>query len=324
MNVLVAASVNEYSCYEEEQLTKLVAEGLKKTENKVDYFLLPYKPEALSLLDQITAYRLIDTSEAELLITIGYPACFIKHPNKISYLLETAPMFHEYWDSEYGVLGNYQYSQILITLNEIEKKSFGEAKKIICSSSLLYEDIFARTGIQAETLHMPLLETKEICKELAEGDYFVTETNLLQNSRYFELLEQLSDLQSNKLYMCVPNADPVYTHALEEQINRLKINNKLTIFYGQPSGEVLTGSLGYIHFPINSRRPDNVINRCMSLGVPLIMAEDCGAALEYSREYQGAETVPFDSFVRLLNKRKKRHYDVYKPNYDFVNRMVGV
>ena len=38
MKILVAGSVNEYSCYEEEQLVKAIAERLKIEGHKVDYF----------------------------------------------------------------------------------------------------------------------------------------------------------------------------------------------------------------------------------------------------------------------------------------------
>lgn len=325
MKILVAGSVNEYSCYEEEQLVKSVAKELKNAGHKVDDFILPYKPDALSLPDQALAYRLVDTSEAELLITIGYPACFMNHPNKICYLMETAPMLHEYWDTEYGVLGNYQYSQILVTMNNMEKKVLSEAKAVFANSALLSEDIFKRTGIKAELLLLPLLEPKEVSGKNGNGRYFVVETNLLQNSRYYEFVEQLSGLDDSEILMYIPNTDLVYSHALEEQIKRLNLNGKIRIINGEPSDSILANSLGYLQFNFNSRRIDNAVNRCMAVGAALILADDCGAALEYASGYDGARIVKFDKMVKFLNGCRLRQCNARKNGItDFVSRMVKI
>lgn len=318
MKILVAGSVNEYSCYEEEQLIKFMVEELKKKGHRVDFFLLPYKADALSLLDQVLAYSLIEVNDAELLITIGYPACFIKHPNKLCYLLETAPMLHEYWNSEYGTEYNYQYSQIITALDGAEKKCFTGAKRVFCDSTLLCEDILKRTGIKPELLFLPFFEGKEVCAERIAGKYFIVETNLLQNSRYHEFLEQLPQLENQKICICIPNADPIYFHAFEEQIKRLKLCEKVVIINGSASNELLKNASGYLQFCFKSRRMDGVVSRCMALGIPVILADDCGVALEYVAGYDGVEIVCFNQIVRfLVNYHPNKHFDIHK--FDIAN-----
>ncbi len=327
MRILIAGSVNDYSCYEEEQLTASLAAELKNMGHTVDYILLPYKAEALSLPDQILAYRMLDVSTVELLITIGYPACFLSHPNKISYLLETAPMLHEYWDSEYGILGNYQYSQILIRLNDIEAQSFAQAKKVFCGSRLLAEDLNRRYGFTAEYQPLPLLSAKEISGEQpAEGvRYFVTETCLLQNSRYYEFLEQLARNKDMNMYFFVPNADLVYSDSLTERISELRLEDRVKVIAGEPSDSFLIKSAGYLHFPCQSRRPESSLNRCAGLGVRIFMAEDCGAGAELSEFGASITKAPFDKLCNSLSSSTKSgRSEAIASVKEFAQRVVSI
>lgn len=306
MNIIIVGSINSFSSYEEEQLVNNMTKELKEMGHVVDNFLLPYKPQALTILDQIFAYNLLDVSAAELLITIGYPACTISHPNKICYLLEAAPMLHEYWDTEYGILGNHQYSRILVTLNNIENNCLSEAKVVFCDSRVLCEDLNKRCGINTEYLPLPLLEPKEIYKsnELKD-EYYVVETCLLQNSRYYEFLEKINGNSKIKILMFIPNADIAYINSLEKLIQSLNIIDNVEICYGQPSDNVLKKSLGYIHFCKDSRRFDNIINRCVALSVPVFAVDDCGAALDVLSEYDVKKIISFDRLADSLKLNVK-------------------
>lgn len=304
MNILIAGSVNDYSGSEEERLVDAITASLKEKGHKADNFLLPYKPDALSLMDQITAYSLIDASGSDLLITIGYPACFIRHANKICYLLEAAPMLYEYWDSEFGILGNYQYSQIKIAVNELERKTFSSAKKVFCSSDILKNDIQDRTGIALELLQLPLLGWRNSQSAEAEKGAFIVQSNLLQNSRMFDFIEMADELNGKRIEIYVPDADPIYLKALTTQMERKGLDSEVRVIDGEPSDDTLKNAAAYVHFSFNSRRTENIIGRCMALGVNIIMAQDCGSAAEYCSGYKGAKMCGFGELVSVIRKYK--------------------
>lgn len=328
MNIMIIGSVNSFSCYEEEQLVVFLTKELKSMGHMVDNFLLPYKPQGLTVLDQIFAYNLLDVSSAELLITIGYPACTISHKNKICYLLEASPMFHEYWDTEYGILGNHQYSRILITLNEIEHKRLSEAKAVFCNSIALCEDLNKRCSITTNYLPLPLLEPKEIYGGDEPGrDYYVVETCLLQNSRYYEFLEQVKPDSNLKVLIFIPNADIAYINSIEKHIQLLGIVKNVSICYGQPSDCILKNSLGYIHFCKDSRRFDNIINRCVALDVPVFATDDCGAALDILNDYSIKKITHFNELIYSLKPLKKdraANKSIITNIKTFVERIISI
>ena len=113
MKILVAGSIQGDGGYEEAALCGLIAAELRAAGHTVDHFMLPYERNMLALPEQLTAYSLLQINDCDQLITVGYPACVLNHPNKVCYLLQMEPMLAEYWDSQYGVLANRQYSDIL-------------------------------------------------------------------------------------------------------------------------------------------------------------------------------------------------------------------
>ena len=229
MNILIAASINEYSSIEDKELTSALTTELKKLGHKIDWFFLPFKPDPITVLDQILYYQMLDMSAAELLITIGYPAFALQHPNKIIYLFETMPSLHEYWDTEYGILGNYQYSQILINLNEIEFKFLTSAKKVFYNSKLLFDDLAKRydlTGVLGGVLYLPKFENE--IKNSA-NNRFITESCLLQNSRYIELLENIKNIDNLNLDIYVPEAHKMNYDSLKRLIVSFKLGERVSI-----------------------------------------------------------------------------------------------
>lgn len=298
MKILIAGSINEYSSHEEEAIALLLAAEFKAKGHIVDSFLLPYKPDPLIIPDQLLAISMLDVSAAELLITVGYPACTLTHPNKIIYLLETAPMLHEYWDSEYGVLGSRQYSDILITLNNIEKRCFTEAKKVFCNSELLSKDLHTRYGINSERLEFPVLEPKFTAStESMYDDYYLVESCLLQNSRVFEFTELLKGKSSVKICIFVPEADPVYFESLKRIIRSLAMDSVISVFDGQPSDNAIKKAKAYLHFPYESRRADNILKRCVCLGTSVIVAKDSGYGAELADKTGGVIAVDFNDIL---------------------------
>lgn len=299
MKILIAGSINEYSSHEEEAIVKLLTDELKHKGHTVDSFFMPYKPDPLILLDQLLAINVLDVSCAEMLITVGYPACTLEHPNKIVYLLETAPMLHEYRDTEYGILMNRQYLDILSAVNDNEKRCLSEAKKVLCGSELLRTDLRERYGIAAEVISYPVLEPKFTADaDGCEGDYFLTESCLLQNSRFLEFTELLKEQPSKKVCLFVPEADPVYMGSLKRTVSVLGLEKNMLIYEGHPSDSVIEKAEAYLHFPYGSRRAENILKRCISIGTPVIAAKDSGYGAELAGIYK---SVCISNFENILS-----------------------
>lgn len=274
MKILIAASIQGDGSYEEEELTKLLEQMLRDQGHTVDYFFLPYERNILSLPDQILAYQLLRIEECDRLITIGYPACMLRHPNKTVYLFQTEPMLAEYWDSAYGVLANYQYSSILLTIRKIEEETFSRAKRVFCSTELLTEDLRVRFGLSCETLLCPPLPCPPLPYKPEEKPYIACESSLLPWQRW-ELLREFS--RYAPVHLFVPNSHTVYLESAQRILAREGLEERIQLMRQRCGREELEGAAIVAVTDYQARRIPNLARQAMALGKSVTAMEDSGA-----------------------------------------------
>lgn len=278
MNILIAGSVQGDGSYEEAELCLLLERELRAAGHMVDRFLLPYERNILSLPEQILAYSLLEIHSCDLLITVGYPACVLRHPNKVCYLLQMEPMLAEYWDSPYGVLANLQYSNLLFSVQDSNRSALREAKSVFCCSQLLAEDIQKTYEIQCRILLYPALE--DTGGNDAEQVDVLCESSLLPWQRPELLLELFSapkTREKRRAKLFVPNAHLIY----REQIERLIARNGLSdcvMLVERRATETDVRNAEAVFIPdFRSRRIPNIALEAISCGKPVLCMGDAGA-----------------------------------------------
>lgn len=311
MRILIAGSIQIDGGYEEEALVKSIAKYLKDHKHMVDTFMLPYVRDMLSLPDQIAAYQMLDISNIDLLITVGYPACVLQHHNKIIYLFETAPMLNEYWDSEYGVLASQQYSRLLHSVSYCEEKVFKEAKKIVCNSELLSNDITRKYMINTSTQYCPnIFDTVEGKFDLRK-DYYVCETSLMPYHRMELLLDTLRKEPTENLVIYIPRANSIYHETLLMQIEDRNLSDRVFVFKSIAPNDVLKNAKAFITTDYQVRKISAGVIRSVSLNTNIIACEDSGAIAEFINLHKcgivkKADPVSLSSGISAINSFKKQ------------------
>ena len=275
MKILIAASVQGEGGYEEEQLAMLLEREYRAQGHTVDCFFLPYERNMLSLPDQMLAYQLFRIENCELLITVGYPAAMLKHPNKICYLMQTEPMMFEYWDSAYGVIANYQYSMLHYMLLDNERAAFSEAKRIFCCSSLLCSDLRERYGLDSTCLLYPQLLWAAAEDEILETEpYAVCESSLLPWQRWEELLNVE---RTYKIFLFVPNSNPIYLESVRRVVEKAGCGRQLQVLERRCTEGELQRSRFVIVPDYQARKITGLVRGALARRKPVAAWEDCGA-----------------------------------------------
>ena len=279
MKILIAGSVQGDGSYEEAELSLLLEQTLRAAGHTVDRFLLPYERNILSLPEQLLAYRLLEIHSCELLITIGYPACMLQHPNKVCYLFQLEPMLAEYWDSPYGVLANRQYSDLLFSVQNATRDALQEAKKLFCCSSLISQDLERSYGLASRTLLYPALLHCE--ERAAEQVDILCESCLLPWQRGDLLLQLFSAPEVRKTHkakLFVPNAHLIYMEEMRRQIRQNGLADCVELVEGQRASKEDVSSAGAVFISdYQSRRISNIALEAVSHRKPILCMEDAGA-----------------------------------------------
>ncbi len=321
MNILIAGSISADYGYEEKQLVTALTEELKKSGHRVDNFLLPYERDMLSVIEQTLAYQLVDVKNADLLITVGYPACLIEHPKKSVYLFEMIPSYNEYWDTEYGVLASPQYSKIKLAISQIESNMLSDAHKVVCNSKLLADDLKKKHNLNCSVQYFPLIEDDAsiINFSVDARPYIVMETNLYPNNRIEHAIELIDTTREHRLVIFVPRSKEVYLEALKQLIAQKQLENYVDVVRASISTKSLANAVAYLSTDISNRRIPGVVQRVMNQNIPIICMEDSGAICEYFDSYNNLYVLDHstEKFKAIIKRIKHKGVNVKNTQNDF-------
>lgn len=313
MRVLIAGSIQGDGSYEEEAICRCLCDSLRELGHTVDLFFLPYERNILSLPEQILAYQLLQIDEGDLLITVGYPACTLRHHNKVCYLLQTEPMLSDYWDSALGVLANYQYSQILFSVQKMEHQALHEARHVFCCSKRLSDEINRRYDLHSKPMLYPaIVEAADTPVQDNEDQtpYVLCESALLPWQRE-DLLFLLAEQMQVRLF--VPNAQPIYLETVQSRIKQCGLEERLVLTERRANrGELMRAE--WIFIPdYHTGRISNTAVWGMSERKPLAAMEDCGAL----QEILPAENLLKKDELERLVLSERKFLDTVSPSMDW-------
>jgi glycosyltransferase involved in cell wall biosynthesis len=316
MRVIIAGSASPFTEREEMHWLRALEKKLLKTQNKVDSFMLPSVNNPLLIPDQMMAYRLIDIENyCDILITIGYPAFVLKHSHKRVLLFSLASSFHDWFDTEYGVLSTPQYQRIRSTVFDAEKRCLAEAEKITCASSTLAA--FIRTEYKLKCDGMVLDDDedhKENSSSLGPGEWIACESTLEPYDRVDLLLNAVClSIGQWKLAIFVPSSSSVYRTALQRRIERLALKERVLIVDGEISSESLKKVYALVSIPFASTRIPESLLRARSLNVPVVTTTDSAAVLEVIRdEIDGFIVEPSGKEIASVADRIMKNDDIHR------------
>ena len=275
MKILVAGSIQGDGGYEEAALCGLIAAELRAAGHTADHFMLPYERNMLALPEQLTAYSLLQINDCDQLITVGYPACVLNHPNKVCYLLQLEPMLAEYWDSQYGVLANRQYSDILQAVMHVNDQALRTAKKVYAVSQLLCEDIQKTYSVPCTPALYPALECEGGAED--EDGFILCETGLLPWQRPELILDAAAACRDVRMCIFVPNTNEVYWDYFQELARGL--GERVRLLRRRAGKADIQASRGIFLPDYQLRRITNLAACAIRWGKPAAVMADSGALL---------------------------------------------
>ncbi|HOO61612.1 MAG TPA: hypothetical protein PKV44_04205 [Bacillota bacterium] len=338
MKVVIAVAKSANNGESEVKLAINIANIAKTKDILCEVIYLPYYDDYCAILDQIMAYRLIpQINDADLLITIGYPAFALQHPNKISFLYSLAKSHHDQWDTDYGKLCQFfsrsRDEQERAVICQCEKKILEESKRIFVATEYLRLQLAHDLGLSSEVADMTaeydMILPKSKTQAKAE---FITATTYHPYERVALLLEALSKTQHPaKLYVISYPGEDMYRKALISRIERLSLSDRVII--GEPLSAhnlLQYGAWVTAERTATEYRPEMRLfakkNKCV------MAMTDSGAyteCLPQKNLYSDAESLAFgmDAFMNASRRERKMTCSAWtyeKPLQEIITEVIGV
>jgi glycosyltransferase involved in cell wall biosynthesis len=218
-----------------EMLVELLKEELVKRGHQAEIVTIPFKwYPTETLLNSMIMGRMIDLTEIngekiDIVIAMKFPAYFLKHPNKIIWLMHQHRQAYDLWGTENGDLhqlpdGEFMRNTILLNDNQY----IMEAKKIFTISKNTSYRLKKFNNIDSISLYHPPKNYEKLnCKNYEDFIFYPSRLDKMKRQRL--LVESAAYLKSNaKIYIAGTGSQNEIEY-LENLIKKYKLQDKVKL-----------------------------------------------------------------------------------------------
>lgn len=283
-----------------EILAKMLCHELKKRNFEADIVTIPFKwypPQ--TIIDCIKIARMIDLTEVngekiDLVIAMKFPAYYIKHANKVLWLLHQHRQAYELWGTEFGDLQTMKYGKDVRNLIiKCDNTIISRAKKIYTISDTVTKRLYKYNMICAKTLYPPP-EFSELYHCKSFDNFIFCPSRIDSIKRQIILVEALKYCSSPIKVIFAGQSDSSEFNKINLILSRNNLKNRV-VFMGFVSisekVNLYSRCLAVYNGPYQEDYGYVTLEAFLS-GKPVITFTDSGGPLEFVNENNGFITSP--------------------------------
>ena len=214
---------------------QMLCEELKKRGHQVDIVTIPFKwYPAESIVDCMLMGRMMDLSEVngekiDVVIALKFPAFYVKHENKVLWLLHQHRQAYDLWGTEYGDLQDFENGEeIRDLIRKSDTEYIREAKLVYTNAQNTANRLIKYNGIKAEALYHPPLNSDRLhCGDY--GDYVFYASRIDKIKRQRLLVEAAKYSKTDVKFIIAGNGPEAEMTYIKNYIKKNKLENKVKL-----------------------------------------------------------------------------------------------
>lgn len=203
MKIAIATVQVPFTTGGAEILTRLLREELQKRGHQADIITIPFKwYPTNTLINCMIMARMIDLSEVDgnkidLVIAMKFPAYYLKHDNKVIWLMHQHRQAYDLWGTQYGDIHNLEEGEFVRdTIIKHDRLFIPEAKRIFTIAQNTSNRLKKFNNIDSSPLyHPPRNHHLFQCKEYGNFIFYPSRIDEIKRQRL--LIEAAHYLKSN-------------------------------------------------------------------------------------------------------------------------------
>lgn len=172
---------------------ELLKNELKKRGHSAEIVTIPFKWYPSSqLINNIMMGRMVDLSEAngekiDLVIALKFPAFYIKHKNKVLWILHQHRQAYDLWGTEYGDIHNWvDGEEVRDFIVSCDNRYLLEARRIFTNAQNTSNRLLKYNGIHSTPLYHPPANYEKLrCDEYGDFFFYPSRINTIKRQRLF-------------------------------------------------------------------------------------------------------------------------------------------
>lgn len=214
---------------------QMLKDELKKRGHEADIVTIPFKwyPEQ-AILDCMMMGRMMDLTEVngekiDRVIALKFPAYYVKHPNKVLWLLHQHRQAYDLWGTEYGDLHNFpKGNEIRELIMKHDYKYIREAKAVYTNAQNTANRLEKYNNIKGEALyHPPQNHEKLRCDSY--GDYIFYPSRIDKLKRQRLMVEAARYTQTDVKFIIAGSGSQAEMTYLQDYIKKHHLEEKVTL-----------------------------------------------------------------------------------------------
>lgn len=279
-----------------EILVNMLKEELIKRGHKAEIVTIPFKWYPGDSLEKCMMMgRMMDLSEVngekiDKVIAMKFPAFYVKHDNKVIWLMHQHRQAYDLWNTPYGDLHNFENGEKLRKLiHDCDQKYLSEAKHIYTIAQNTSNRLLKYCDLQSDVLyHPPINYEKMHCEEY--GDYVFYASRIDQIKRQRLLVEAMQYTRTDVKAVIAGSGSEQELEYIDQFIAKHHLEKKIKMV-GYISEEekinYYANCLG-VYFGAYDEDYGYITLESYFSQKPIIVHEDAGGPLEFVRDgYNG-------------------------------------
>lgn len=213
----------------------LLKQELIKRGHKVEVVTIPFKwYPTKQLINSMMMGRMIDLTEScgekiDKVIALKFPAIYLKHDNKVLWLLHQHRQAYDLWGTQYSDLHlRPDGEEIREMIRSCDNKYIPEAKKIFTNAQTTANRLKEYNGIDAIPLYHPPLNYEKLhCEDY--GDYFFYASRIDSIKRQRLLVEAAKYVKSGVKVVLAGGGNKDEIEYINKLIKDNGLENKVTM-----------------------------------------------------------------------------------------------
>lgn len=264
--------------------------ALTERAHKVEMARIPfiwYPPERIP--EQILACRLLNLSESygekiDLLIGLKFPSYYIRHPNKVLWIVHQHRRTYDLWGTEYCDIPDDPAAQnIKEIITQSDNSYLREAKRIFTISKNVSNRLKKYNNLESIPLYPPV-QNREGFFSVDFGEYVFFPSRISRIKRQGLAIESMRYVKSDVKLIIAGWPDSRHNLAtLNNLITKFHLNGRVEILQGITDDEKINlyaNSLGILFIPYDEDY-GYVTVEAMYSRKPVITCTDSGGPLEF-------------------------------------------
>lgn len=283
MKIAVCASGNVFEPDVAPDFIETLLTSLRSVGHEVEMVRLPWVEGNSTLLQQMSAFRLIDVHTAEMVLSIGAPNHIIRHRNKVFWSIDRLPRSLVEGDREGEVRsGDAETGGLVEVLKRSDALALGESVKVFAGSVFGAEHIKAHYGRDTEVLYTPIDVSPALSGAVFNGE-LVCLGGLSRWRRQRLLVEALRHTKTDvRLRFCCLQPGSEYESEVLSMARGL--GSRITFddvrFTSSRKSLVLGSCLAVVHVPRDAAGIEPSVLEAACYGKPVLTTSDSGGVLE--------------------------------------------